>query len=160
MVCPQSSRSSGAPLGPWSFNTGWARPTTLLQSGGILPAKSNRIKASHRNARGLNLQHSWVEISARHDDLRLFGAVESSFQTEPQGQQARKQLTAPHRGKDFSMSSVEGVRIGLYGKFGLVDDSRTVQAVCSAGRAAELNNSHAPLESNTALASATQSSSF
>ena len=57
------------------------------------------------------MQHSWVEVSARHDDLRLFGAVESSFQTEPQSQQARKQITAPHGGKDFSMSSVEGVRI-------------------------------------------------
>jgi len=42
----------------------------------------------------------------------------------------------------------------------LVHDLRTAQAVCCAGRAAALNNSYTPLESNTLLASAIQSSSF
>jgi len=130
---------------------------------GAYPAKSNRLKVSHRNARRVNSQHACVEVSARHDDLRVFGSVESSFQTEPQRQQAREELTAPPGGKDSGMSQRgrrENRPLRPLREVGSVHDSRTAQDVSSAGRAAELNNSHSPLEPNTALASATQSSSF
>ena len=33
MVCSQSSLSGGGTLGSWSFNSGWAPPTTLLRLG-------------------------------------------------------------------------------------------------------------------------------